>query len=143
MNSVQQKTSKASKMASIAQETLLRRRGEHFLILGAIAELIPRDADVDGRAAGTLSDRDISRHAGVSGKAVVRALLHWQRWRVLWIYWKSSRVRDIRFERAIVEEALATRAANPRKAVAFLTAHKAAREAIAPIPTRNIPLVVQ
>ena len=58
---------------------------------------------------------------------------------MLWIYWHGARTRDIRFERAVVEEVLATRAADPRKVVALLSGHKAAREAIAPWPRAPKP----
>lgn len=126
--------SKRAKVARMAQETLLRRRAEHFRVLAAIAELLPRDADVDGRATGTVTERDIAATAGTSRKAVTRALLHWQSWRVLWIYRKGSMTRDIRFQRAVVEEVLATRAADPRKVVALLFAHQARRKAEAPWP---------
>lgn len=121
-----------AKLAKVAQETLLRRRAEHFRFLGTIAELLPREADIDGHAKDMLNTRELAAHAGVSGKAVTRALQHWQRWRVLWLYWKGSRTRDIRFERRVVEDILTLRATEPRKVVSLLKTHRKHREEVAP-----------
>lgn len=129
------KKSKRAKVAAMELKTKLRRRAHHYRVLAAIAELIPRDADVDGHAKGTLRDEDIVGHArGVSGKDVIRALMHWQRWRVLWLWWKGARTRDIRFDRGLVEKILATWAEEPRKVLDLLREHRAQREAVAPWP---------
>lgn len=120
-----------AKLAKVAREILLRRRAEHFRILGAIAELLPRSADIDGRAMGTLNGRELAAHAGVSGKAVVRAFQHWYRWRVLWLFWKGHRTLEFRFERRVVEDILTTRATEPRKVVALLVAHRKHSEEVA------------
>lgn len=119
-----------AKVAKVAQETLLRRRAEHFRILGTIAELLPREADIDGHAKGTLNTRELAAHAGVSGKAVTRAFQHCYRWRVFWLRWQGRNI-EIRFERRVVEEILAAQA-EPRKVGRLLVAHKKHREEVAP-----------
>lgn len=127
--------SKRSKLEAHELKTKLRRRAHHYRVLAAIAELIPSAADVDGHAKGTLRDKDIAGHAtGVSGKDVVRAFMYWQRWRVLWLWWKGKKTRDIRFDRGLVEKILATWAEEPEKVLDILRPHKAEREAIAPWP---------
>jgi hypothetical protein len=40
---------------------------EHFRVLTAISELLPRSGDTDGRATGALRVADLAAHAGVSG----------------------------------------------------------------------------
>jgi hypothetical protein len=112
-------------------ETLLCRRSEHFRVLTAIAEQCPNDLDIDGRASGTVSVAELAKRAGVSGKAVGRALKHWQQWRVLWIHWRRE---QIRFERPVVESLLAAWANDPRGLAFLLRKHRAKREAAAPWP---------
>src|SRR6516165_6943525 len=98
------------KLAAVERQTLLRRREEHFRVLRAIAEMLPTRGDhqeVDGRARGCLAARELAAYAGVSGKAVDRALQHWLRWRVLWVRWRGRQSWEIRFDRAVVGEVLA------------------------------------
>jgi len=71
---------RSPKLARTEIETMQRRRVEQFKVLSAIAHLVP---DVEGRASGTLHVEGIATSAGVSRKAVGRALEHWRRWRVL------------------------------------------------------------
>lgn len=59
-----------AKLGKMVLEALLRRRAEHFGILGAIAKLVPPSADIDGQATGALNERELRADAGVSGKAV-------------------------------------------------------------------------
>jgi len=108
-----------------------RRRVEHFRVLAAIADRFPKDSDIDGRASGAVSVAELAKRAGVSGKAVGRALKHWQQWRVLWVHWRRE---QIRFERTLVEILLAAWADNPRSVASLLQEHRAKREAAAPQP---------
>ncbi len=77
---------RSPKLAKVEMETLQRRRAEQLRVLGAIAELLPRSADTDGRAIGTLRVGNLTAHAGVSNKAVDRSLRHWREWRGLWLF---------------------------------------------------------
>lgn len=112
-------------------KTLLRRRAEHFRVLAAIAELFPRDVDINGQASGAVSVSEFAQRAGVSRKAVGRALKYWQQWRVLWVHWRRE---QIRFERTVVESVLAAWANGPRRVAALLHEHRAKRETAAPWP---------
>ena len=95
-------------------------------MLNAINGMIPRAEDLDGRACGTVAVLRVAERAHVSGKAVARALRHWQSWRIFWLWWKGKRNWEVRFERRVVEELLST----PRYAIgAFLVAHKIRCEA--------------
>jgi len=121
-----------AKLAHAEIKTMRRRRIEHFRVLGAITELLPRSADIDGRATGTLRVAELVAHAGVSNKAVDRSLRHWREWRVLWLFWKGDRVWDVRFERAVVEALLTTWATSPQRVGRLLLEHRRQREAVAP-----------
>jgi hypothetical protein len=121
-----------SKFAHSEIETMRRRRVEHFRILAAIAERFPKDADAKGRASGAVSVGELAEGAGVGRKAVGRALKYWQQWRVLWVHWRRE---QIRFERTVVENLLATWASDPRSTAKFLREHRAKREAAAPRPS--------
>jgi hypothetical protein len=123
------------KLSSAERETVLRRRSEHFRVLQAIAEMVPGDNDADGRAKGCLTVRQLTAHAGVSGKAVDRGLQHWRRWRVLWLGWRGQGNLEIRFERAVVEGLLAAWARDPHSVVPLLSARRAKRESRAPWPS--------
>jgi hypothetical protein len=73
-----------------------------------------------------LSVLEIATRARVSGKAASRAPSHWRNWRVFWLWWRGKRNWEVRFERKVVEELLAT----PAQGIgAFLLAHKCRREA--------------
>lgn len=122
---------RSPKLARAEIETMRRRRVEHFRVLAAIAERFPKDADVNGRAGGAVSVAELAKRAGVSGKAVGRALKHWQQWRVLWIHWRRE---QIRLERNLVENLLAAWADDPRGVTLLLQEHRAKREAAAPWP---------
>jgi len=122
---------RSSKLARAEIETMRRRRAEHFRVLAAIAEQFPKDADIDGRASGAVSVAELAQRAGVSRKAVGRALKYWQQWRVLWVHWRRE---QIRFERPVVESVLAAWADNPRSVALLLRKHRANREAAAPWP---------
>jgi hypothetical protein len=123
---------RSAKLARVEVETTQRRHAEHFRVLTAISELLPRNGDTDGRAAGALCVADLAGHAGVSGKAVDRSLGHWRDWRVLWLFWKGNHVWDIRFERDVVETLLTTRIRAPREVGRILIEHRRQREAVAP-----------
>jgi hypothetical protein len=110
---------------SIAQETKDSRRKEHFRILAAIAELIPSSGDVDGRARGVLSRQSIAAHAGLSFRAVARAVFHWNRWRVLCTCRREKGMLKVRFWRDAVEELLQARASQPRNVGALLKEYQA------------------
>lgn len=112
-----------------------QRRLECFRVLAAIAAQLPPIADNDGRAAGTLCVAGLSSAASVSRKATARALRHWRRWRVLWLFWKGHRVWDVRFERAVVESILAKKNSQ-RELGRLLIDHRRQREAVAP---RSVP----
>jgi hypothetical protein len=114
------------KLRLVALETAKRRRAEGILVLEAIRGMIPCTGDVDGRACGTVAVLDVAARARVSGKAAARALTHWRNWRVVWLWWRGKRNCEVRFERKVVEELLAT---PPRGIGAFLLAHKRRREA--------------
>jgi|HubBroStandDraft_6_1064221.scaffolds.fasta_scaffold403208_2 hypothetical protein len=104
-----------------AREISARRRAEGLRVLAAIHAAVPRADDLEGRACGIVAVLTVAERAHVSGKAVARALRHWQSWRVFWLWWKGSRNWEVRFERRVVEELLST----PRYAIgAFLVAHK-------------------
>lgn len=118
-------------LARVEIETMHRRRVEHFRVLATIAEWFPKRADAGGRASGAVTVAELAKRAGVSGKAVGRALKHWQQWRVLWVHWRRE---QIRFERALVETLLAAWADNPRSVASLLQEHRAKREAVAPQP---------
>ena len=122
------------RLAKVEMETVQRRRSEQFRVLGAITELLPRSADTDGRAVGTLRVAELGAQADVSNKAVGRALEHWRRWRVLWLFWKGDRVWDVRFQRSVVDVLLAASKASPRDVGQLLIKHKTQREAAAPRP---------
>jgi len=122
---------RSSKPSRAEIETMQRRRVEHFRVLAAIADRFPKDSDIDGRASGAVSVAELAKRAGVSGKAVGRALKHWQQWRVLWVHWRRE---QIRFERTLVEILLAAWADNPRSVASLLQEHRAKREAAAPQP---------
>ena len=125
---------RSAKRTRVEIDAMVRQRIEHLRVLAAIAEVFPRDADVAGHATGTLGEVGLAAPAGVSRKAVARALKYWQRWRVLWLYWKGHRVWDVRFERAVVEAILLASANSPRDVVRMLMEHKRRREALAPTP---------
>jgi hypothetical protein len=130
-------TSRSStKHVSTKNEIVRRRRHECFAVLTAIAELLPREADSNGRAAGILSVSELSVRAAVSRKAVGRALAHWRCWRVLWLAWKGDRRWDVRFERRAVDTVLGTAATAPQKVGQVLVEHRRQREAAAP---RRVP----
>ncbi len=114
------------------RETIRLRCVAEFRVLAAIAELLPRSADTEGRATGTLREADLAVHAGVSGKAVNRSMFHWREWRVVWLWWKGARVWDVRFERAVVETLLSAWANSPRGVGRILLEHRRRREAVAP-----------
>jgi hypothetical protein len=122
---------RSPKLARADIETMQRRRVEQFRVLAAVADRFPKDADTAGRASGTVSAAELAKRAGVSGKAVSRALKHWQKWRVLWVHWRRE---QIRFERVLVETLLAAWADNPRTVASLLQEHRAKREAEAPQP---------
>jgi hypothetical protein len=122
---------RSSKFARSEIQTMRRRRVEHFRVLTAIAERFPKNADIDGRASGAASVAELALRAGVSRKAVGRALKYWQQWRVLWIHWRRE---QIRFERTLVENFLAAWADDPRGVALLLREHRAKREAAAPWP---------
>jgi hypothetical protein len=124
---------RSPKLAKVEMDTLQRRRAEHFRVLGAIPELLPRSADTDGRAVGTLHVAELAAQAGVSNKAVGRALEHWRRWRVLWLFWKGGRVWDVRFERSVVDALLVASKVSPRDVGQLLVKHKRQREVAAPM----------
>jgi hypothetical protein len=119
------------KFAKEELKTLLRRRAEHFRVLAAVTDLLPKIADADGQASGAASAAELAKRAGVSGKAVNRALRHWQRWRVLWIHWRRG---QIRFERTVVEKVLAAWTNDPHGVASLLHKHRAKREGAAPRP---------
>jgi hypothetical protein len=117
---------KSRRVQAQAIETAKRRRVDGVRVLAAVNAMIPKSQDVDGRARGALAVLDVASSAQVSGKAVARALRHWQSWRVFWLWWKGKRNWEVRFERRVVEELLST----PQHAIgAFLLAHKRRREA--------------
>jgi hypothetical protein len=120
--------------------TKQRRHDEHFRVLTAISELLPRSGDTDGRATGALRVGKLAAHAGVSGKAVDRSLVHWRAWRVLWLFWKGDHVWDVRFERRVVETLLTTRTNSPRQLGRLLIEHRRQREAAAPRRHSKNPL---
>lgn len=120
------------KLARAEIETLQRRSVEHFRVLSAITDLLPRSGDTDGRAAGTLNVAELAARAGVSNKAVDRSLWHWREWRVLWLFWKGDQVWDVRFERTVVEALLTAWTTSPRKVGRLLIEHRRQREAVAP-----------
>jgi hypothetical protein len=128
-----------SKLARVRTEVSSQRRLECIRTLVAIAELLPSRADISGRAAGTLSVAELSSAACVSRKAAARALRHWQRWRVLWLFWKGHRVWDVRFERAVVEAILAAKDNSPGELGQLLIEHRHQREAVAPRDPRKTP----
>lgn len=125
-----------AKLASAEFETMKRRRVEQWRVLGAITELLPGSADTDGRAVGTLSVAELAAHAGVSNKAVDRALYHWREWRILGLFWKGDQVWDVRFERAVIESLLTAWTITPREVSRLLIEHRRWREAMAP---RRVP----
>lgn len=122
-----------------------RRRVEYFRVLAGIAELLRPSSDTNGGANGSLSTIDLAAHAGVSRKAIKRALEHWRQWRVLWIYWKANRVWEIRFQRSVVEGLLATWKNSPREVGRMLIAHQRQRMELAPrhVPKTLIPDALQ
>jgi hypothetical protein len=122
---------RSSKPSRAEIETMQRRRVEHFRVLAAIADRFPKDADTAGRVSGAVSVAELAKRAGVSGKAVGRALKHLQQWRVLWVHWRRE---QIRFERPVVESLLAAWANDPRSVASLLQEHRAKREAAAPWP---------
>jgi hypothetical protein len=124
----------SARISHLKRETQLRRRAEHFRVRQTLAEMLSRNADADGRARGYLTVRDVGAHAGVSGKAVDRALQHWRRWRVIWIGWRQDGSLEIRFECSVVEDLLAARSKDSPSVVSLLTAHRAKREGEAPWP---------
>jgi hypothetical protein len=130
------------KLARTQVEGDRQRRMECFRVLAAIAALLPSIADTNGRAVGTLGVAELSSVASVSRKATSRALRHWQRWRVLWLYWKGHRVWDVRFERAVVEAILAAKDNSPQELGRLLTEHRRQREAVAPRNSRKTPVEV-
>lgn len=93
-----------------------------------IAELLPQDADIDGKASGVLGIRDISERAGMGGTAVRRALSYWYPWQMLGLATPGNGVREIRFERTFVEQALATKG-DPGKIELVLVDNRAKRAA--------------
>ena len=121
-----------AKLTRVEIDAMARQRIEHLRVLAAIAEVFPSSADVGGHAKGTLGEVGLASPAGVSRKAVARALKHWQRWRVLWLYWKGRRVWDVRFERAVVEAILVASVNSPSDVARMLTEHKRRREVLAP-----------
>jgi hypothetical protein len=130
---------RGSKLTQPEYEVRQRRRIEQFQVLSAIAQLVSVHSDVDGRASGTLRVEEIATTFAVSRKAVARALEHWRRWRVLWLFWKGDRIWDVRFERSVVDALLATSKASPRDVGQLLIKHKTQREAAAPRPIPKTP----
>jgi hypothetical protein len=128
------------KLACVEIETTQRWHAEHFRVLTAISELLPRSGDTDGRATSALRVADLAAHAGVSGKAVDRSLAHWRAWRVLWLFWKGDHVWDIRFDRTVVETLLTTRMGSPHQVGHLLIEHRRQREAVAPLRLSKNPL---
>lgn len=120
--------------AEQALETKRRWRTESWRIMVAIAELVPKNADVDGCAKGNLNVNELAARVGVSKKGTIRALTHWHHWRVLWLRWQGRNI-EIRFERQVLERILAAQA-EPRKVGSLLVAHRKRREEVAP---RHIP----
>ena len=117
---------KSRRVQAQAIKTAKRRRVEGVRVLAAVNTMIPKSEDVDGGARGTVAVIELASNAQVSGKAVARALRHWQTWRIFWLWWKGKRNWEVRFERRAVEELLST----PRHAIgAFLVAHKLRCEA--------------
>jgi hypothetical protein len=109
-----------------AREISARRRAEGIRVLAAVHAAVPRAGDLEGRACGIVAVLTVAERAHVSGKAVARALRHWQSWRIFWLWWKGRRNWEVRFERKVVEELLST----PQHAIgAFLVAHKLRCEA--------------
>ncbi len=130
------------KVARAQREASGQRRLECFRVLAGVAASLPPGADTNGRAAGTLGVAELSSASSVSRKAVARALRHWQRWRVLWIFWKGHRVWDVRFERAVVEAILAAKDNSPRELGRLLTEHRRRREVVAPWNSQKTPVEV-
>jgi hypothetical protein len=127
---------RSAKLARVQVETTQRRRVEQFQALSAISEMLPKSADKDGRATGTLRVAELAARAGISNKAASRSLNHWREWRVLWLFWKGDRVWDVRFERAVVESLLAAWVTAPRRVGQLLIKHRKYREDLVarPIP---------
>ena len=135
-----------SQVSQVAQfESARPRRAEYFRVLAGITELLHPGNDTDGCAKGSLSTIDLAAHAGVSRKAIKRALEHWRQWRVLWIYWKGSREWEIRFQRPIVEGLLEAWKNSPREVGGMLIAHQRRRMELAPrhVPKTVIPASLQ
>ena len=133
-------TGSRPKLTRSQVEANRQRRLECLRVLAAVALLLPSIADANGRAAGTLGVAELSSAASVSRKAAARALRHWQRWRVLWIFWKGHRVWDVRFERAVVEAILAAEDKSPWELGRLLTEHRRQREAVAPWNAPKTPV---
>ena len=120
-------------------ESARRRRAEYFRVLAEIAELLRPSSDTNGCASGSLSTIDLAAQAGVSRKAVKRALGHWRQWRVLWIYSKRDRDWEVRFQRPVVEGLLEAWKNSPRKVGAMLIAHQRRRMELAPTRVPQTP----
>jgi hypothetical protein len=123
---------KSRKAAKEATKVRFRHWSENFRILRAIMELLPASADTDGEARGTLSEKAIAEHAGLSVNAVDRARGHWQYRRVLWVNRCGPGIWEFRFQRPVVEGIWQTWVTAPREVFALVKAHQAQREAIAP-----------
>lgn len=115
-----------------AAERLRARRREAFAVLDAIAALLPRASDLDGRGQGVVAVKVLAEAAGSSGKAVDRALRYWREWRVVWMGWRGKGTWELRFEREVVSRLLEAWRSAPTAVRPLVTAHRKEREALAP-----------
>lgn len=109
-----------------------RRWQDAFVVLAAIAVLVPKSFDLEGRARGVLRVAEIAGAAKVSCNAVRRSLGGLRCMRVLWLHYQKPGSFEVRFERRVVVGLLAARRVVPRDLERLMLAYRRKREAVAP-----------
>jgi hypothetical protein len=117
------------------------KRSTRFAVLGDVANHAPPST-------GRIRMAEIAARVGISHKAAVAALMHWRRWRVLWVRSRGSGVWEVRFDRAVVERLLDAFARSPADVDRVMEEHRRRREIVAPwafpkTPATDTPQTVE
>jgi hypothetical protein len=107
---------------------MIAKRSTRFAVLAAVANHVPPTT-------GRIATADVAARAGVSRKATVAALMHWRRWRVLWVRSRGSGIWEVRFDRPVVERLLDAFARTPADVNRVMEEHRRQRELASPWTT--------